>query len=215
MNANKTIGTRAQLIRFYALACLLFPGVLLLVLYMSSVAPELSARLVGTVLQLAGFLTVASTLVSKVDEVGERPDLWRRIRNLIYRVCMWFGIELERETVVKRWKDELEVSGYARLDKKASPGAGLEKRVEMLEKQQEQLASRIEKVRKRGRQERKQLEEDIDSVRSSVKKMGKKLRERDKHLAIGTIHLEFAALWWFILGTILTAFPSILPDMLA
>lgn len=209
MDTRKTERHWSQVVWFYVLAVLLFPSTLLIALSVSPLSANVSTRISGVAFQILGFLTVAASLASEVDEVGKRPGLLKRVQGLIYRIADSFGFTLERKSVLKRWSETLEAEEFSFLYKKASPGASLEKRVEMLEKQQEQLSDRTKETHRFVRQVRTELEKEIKSVRKDMSEQVKKLRERDKHLAIGTIHQEVAGLWWFLLGAVLTSFPAV------
>jgi hypothetical protein len=170
-----------------------------------------AVRYGGTVLQICGLLLVAYGLDRTRATFG-RPTLTSRVRGWMARVLT---SGRPKNVVLNSGSGEIKLSGALVLAHGRALGASIERRVEMLEQDVEQL-------RKQSQESTARLKRDVDALRADLAFETQKRIESDtrvEHLVseigVGGLHLEWIGLIWLMLATMCTALPEELASLIS
>jgi hypothetical protein len=195
--AHSRLGIRA-LWPFWLCICALV-AVWLIVFYFGY--RENHIRLLGMILQLVGFWTVAMGLIDsgtlfKKQTVRERMALYfKRFprRSVTNHIVSVLGISAKAEI------------GSIRANILHGPDTPLEKRVEMLEERTTNLFSEVGKLEGKLGAQSDELTLRITEEVTERKAGHRAFEEKLERAVIGGIHVEWWGIWFFIAGIILAS----------
>lgn len=171
-------------------------------------------RYAGTTLQLLGLVTVAIGL-SQMRQLFGRPSVSAA-------VVGWFGRLANAFTVPEPITGEgFLAAGHATLTGKGrvvhgiKPGAPLEERVSVLEKNLDLLRDELDAEVDRLQRKLTAVEASIDREKQVRQEEDAKTVRRIEEVAVGGLHLETVGLFWLILGVVATGIPDVITAWLS
>ncbi len=194
---------------------LLWPALLLFLVWRIWGIDEGSARSVGGVLELSGLATVAVGFARLRSEFGGELgflQLWRRAAK---------GTLRKLKNKLGRKPAEGTLRGVAVSDSFVArdgvlrtvtlgPEASFEKRVELLEAEVERLRNEISSVALALETERRERQQELEAARRTQGEADQAIRATITSLATGHLRLESIGLSWLMLGLVVASWPGLI-----
>lgn len=169
-------------------------------------------RVAGGFLELLGLATTAYGL-KETRKIFGVSSVREQLAGQLERLTSAWKLESHASTIES--SVVLTTSESPRGAVRPGPNAPLERRVEALERQYEELNQQLIKAREKLNSSRRRLEEAVKDERRARDEADAQIQEQLESFSVGGLHLEKMGLVWLLVGITLATLPGEIASLLA